>query len=74
VGPDAADDLAGEVFRVAFERRATYATDRPDCLPWLYGIAARAARAGTTARTCTRPTTWVGGEVHVTLRESSETS
>jgi RNA polymerase sigma factor (sigma-70 family) len=44
VGPDAADDLAGEVFRVAFERRAAYATDRPDCLPWLYGIAANLLR------------------------------
>lgn len=43
-GPDVADDLAGEVFRVAFERRATYATDRADCLPWLYGIAANLLR------------------------------
>jgi hypothetical protein len=32
-------------------------------------LPARAARAATPARTCARPTTWVGGHVHVTLRE-----
>jgi len=39
VGRDAADDLLGETFRIAFERRdafdPAYATSRP----WLYGIA-----------------------------------
>lgn len=39
VGRDAADELAGEVFRVAFERRSSYDVERVDCLPWLYGIA-----------------------------------
>lgn len=39
LGPDGAEALAGEVFRIAFERRGTYHLDRPDCLPWLYGIA-----------------------------------
>lgn len=39
VGRDGADELAGEVFRVAFERRASYDAGRADCLPWLYGIA-----------------------------------
>jgi RNA polymerase sigma-70 factor (ECF subfamily) len=39
VGRDGADELAGEVFRIAFERRASYQLDRPNCLPWLYGIA-----------------------------------
>ncbi len=34
-----ADELAGEVFRVAFERRATFDTDRASASPWLYGIA-----------------------------------
>jgi RNA polymerase sigma factor (sigma-70 family) len=39
VGPDAADGLVGETFRIAFERRATYDLDRPCARPWLYGIA-----------------------------------
>lgn len=39
VARDAADELAGEVFRVAFERRSSYDVERGDCLPWLYGIA-----------------------------------
>jgi RNA polymerase sigma-70 factor (ECF subfamily) len=33
------DALLGDVFRVAFERRGSYQLDRPDALPWLYGIA-----------------------------------
>ena len=39
VGVDDADALLGEVFRVAFEKRATYDCDRTDARPWLYGIA-----------------------------------
>jgi len=39
VGVDDADALLGEVFRVAFEKRATYDTARPNARPWLYGIA-----------------------------------
>src|SRR5262245_1389456 len=39
VGVDDADALLGEVFRVAFEKRAVYDTARPDARPWLYGIA-----------------------------------
>src|SRR5256885_9640321 len=39
VGVDDADGLLGEVFRVAFEKRATYDCERPDARPWLYGIA-----------------------------------
>ena len=39
VGPDDADSLLGEVFRVGFEKRATYDLDRPNARPWLYGIA-----------------------------------
>jgi RNA polymerase sigma factor (sigma-70 family) len=39
VGPDAADGLVGETFRIAFERRASYDLDRPCARPWLYGIA-----------------------------------
>jgi RNA polymerase sigma factor (sigma-70 family) len=38
VGPDEADALLGEVFRVAFERRATYDLERANARPWLYGI------------------------------------
>ena len=39
VGRDTADELLGETFRIAFERRATFDTTRPDARPWLYGIA-----------------------------------
>ena len=41
VGPDEADTMLGEVFRVAFERRQTFDVERPDARPWLYGIATR---------------------------------
>lgn len=43
-GSDVADDLAGEVFRIAFESRSRYRTERPCALPWLYGIAANVLR------------------------------
>jgi RNA polymerase sigma-70 factor (ECF subfamily) len=39
IGPDEAEALVGEVFRVAFEKRRTYDPDRPVARPWLYGIA-----------------------------------
>jgi RNA polymerase sigma-70 factor (ECF subfamily) len=39
VGPDDADSLLGELFAVAFERRASYDLTRPLARPWLYGIA-----------------------------------
>jgi RNA polymerase sigma-70 factor (ECF subfamily) len=39
VGVDEAELLLGEVFRVAFEKRATYDSERPSARPWLYGIA-----------------------------------
>ncbi|HVV37135.1 MAG TPA: sigma-70 family RNA polymerase sigma factor [Acidimicrobiales bacterium] len=39
IGPSDADDLTGEVFRIAFERRASFDMDRADARPWLYGIA-----------------------------------
>jgi RNA polymerase sigma factor (sigma-70 family) len=39
VGPDTADGLLGECFRIAFEKRASYDPARPDARPWLYGIA-----------------------------------
>jgi len=38
-GRQSADDLLGEVFCVAFERRATFDVTRDDARPWLYGIA-----------------------------------
>ena len=41
VGTDAADSLLGELFRVAFERRATYDCTHANARPWLYGIATR---------------------------------
>jgi RNA polymerase sigma-70 factor (ECF subfamily) len=43
-GSDIADGLVGEVFRIAFENRSRYRTDRPCALPWLYGIAANVLR------------------------------
>ena len=39
VGPDTGDELLGETFRIAFERRSSYDCDRPNARPWLYGIA-----------------------------------
>ena len=39
VEPAEADGLVGEVFRIAFERRATFDPDRASARPWLYGIA-----------------------------------
>ena len=40
VNPADAEDLLGEVFRIAFERRSTFERDRDSARPWLYGIAA----------------------------------
>jgi RNA polymerase sigma factor (sigma-70 family) len=39
IGPDDADGMVGEVFRIAFEKRHTYDLARPVARPWLYGIA-----------------------------------
>ena len=39
VGPDEADALLGDLFRIAFERRDSYDTERLEARPWLYGIA-----------------------------------
>jgi RNA polymerase sigma-70 factor (ECF subfamily) len=41
VGVDEADELLGEAFRIAFEKRRTFECDRDTALPWLYGIATR---------------------------------
>jgi RNA polymerase sigma-70 factor, ECF subfamily len=39
VGPQAAEGLLSECFRIAFERRASYDASYADARPWLYGIA-----------------------------------
>jgi RNA polymerase sigma-70 factor (ECF subfamily) len=39
VGPDEADSLLGDLFRIAFEKRERYDATRPEARPWLYGIA-----------------------------------
>jgi RNA polymerase sigma-70 factor (ECF subfamily) len=39
VGAAAADGMLGEVFRIAFERRASFDRTRGEARPWLYGIA-----------------------------------
>lgn len=39
IGPDEADSMVGEVFRIAFEKRHSFELDRPSARPWLYGIA-----------------------------------
>jgi RNA polymerase sigma-70 factor, ECF subfamily len=41
VGAGEAEGMLGEVFRIAFEKRATYDCERLDARPWLYGIATR---------------------------------
>lgn len=64
VGPDDAEGLLGDAFRIAFETRHRYRLERMDARPWLYGIctnlvmrhrrgAARRERA--TARFSSRP-------------------
>jgi RNA polymerase sigma factor (sigma-70 family) len=64
VGVDAAESLLGDVFRVAFERRAIYDCARPNARPWLYGIAtnllahhrrSEGRRIAATARLLARP-------------------
>jgi RNA polymerase sigma-70 factor (ECF subfamily) len=40
VPPSEAEGLLGEVFRIAFERRAHFELERESARPWLYGIAA----------------------------------
>jgi RNA polymerase sigma factor (sigma-70 family) len=40
VDPAEAEDLLGEVFRIAFERRPGFDQSRDSARPWLYGIAA----------------------------------
>ncbi len=44
VGAELADDLASEVFSVAFRRRSSYDDARDDARPWLYGIATNLLR------------------------------
>jgi RNA polymerase sigma-70 factor, ECF subfamily len=39
LGPDDADGIVGEVFRIAFERRHSFDVARETARPWLYGIA-----------------------------------
>jgi RNA polymerase sigma factor (sigma-70 family) len=39
LGPDEADGMVGEIFRIAFEKRTTYDLERSLARPWLYGIA-----------------------------------
>jgi RNA polymerase sigma factor (sigma-70 family) len=39
LGPDEAESMVGEVFRIAFEKRRSYDPARPSARPWLYGIA-----------------------------------
>ncbi|HEX2383226.1 MAG TPA: RNA polymerase sigma factor [Acidimicrobiales bacterium] len=39
LGPDVAEAMVGDIFRIAFERRDTYDLSRPCARPWLYGIA-----------------------------------
>jgi RNA polymerase sigma-70 factor (ECF subfamily) len=39
VGRDGADELSGDVFRIAFEQRARFRPVHESALPWLYGLA-----------------------------------
>jgi len=59
-----ADELAAEVFTIAFSRRESYDSAQPDARPWLYGIAASLLRGHARAeerelralaRTCVDP-------------------
>jgi RNA polymerase sigma-70 factor, ECF subfamily len=44
VGPDAAPDIAAEVFTAAFDARHRYDQARPEARPWLFGIATNLLR------------------------------
>ena len=44
VGADLAEDIASEVFSVAFRRRTAYDLSCADSRPWLYGIAVNLLR------------------------------
>jgi len=44
LGSEHADDVAAEVFVIAFRSRASYAPLTADARPWLYGIATNLAR------------------------------
>lgn len=44
VGPGDAEELFGEVFRIAFERRTSFDRGRSSAGPWLYGIASNLLR------------------------------
>lgn len=44
VGRDDADELLGDVFRIAFQNRGRYDLGRADAAPWLYGIASNLVR------------------------------
>lgn len=44
VGSGPADDLAADVFVVAFERRGSFRRSATDARPWLYGIASNLLR------------------------------
>lgn len=44
VGARIAEELVGELFRIAFERRKTFDVSRPSALPWLYGIGSNVLR------------------------------
>jgi RNA polymerase sigma-70 factor (ECF subfamily) len=78
VGPDEADALLGELFRIAFEKRAVFDPTRAEARPWLYGIAnnllarhrqREARRLDATARLVNMPitTTDVSSEVDARL-------
>jgi RNA polymerase sigma factor (sigma-70 family) len=41
IGPADAESILGDVFRIAFEKRATYDATRASARPWLYGITTR---------------------------------
>ena len=44
VGTTVADDVLGQTFLIAYERRGSYDRTRPDARPWLYGIAGNLVR------------------------------
>jgi len=51
LGPDAADDLATDVFLTAFTLRARYDQRHAEARPWLFGIAANMVRRHRRAET-----------------------
>jgi RNA polymerase sigma-70 factor (ECF subfamily) len=82
IEPADAENLLGEVFRIAFERRRSYDLAHPSARPWLYGIAtnlvarhrrSEARRLRATAALAARQVAGAAGHADVVGDRAAET-